>query len=422
MIAFGVVIGIILSFVIGLLLINPIKKLQSAMNEVAEGDLTITIEEKSLFDEIENINHSFNIMMKELRSNQMVQKDFISNVAHEFKTPLSTIDGYITLLQDESLSVEERNEYARIILETTASMSELVGNILLLSKTSNQGIVVDKNNFSLDEQIRKVVVLLEPKWSAKNIDFDVDLEEISVLSNENLMFNVWRNLIENAVKFTKESTKITLSLKTENDKIVFKVLDQGDGIDEDDKKYIFNKFYQADTSHKQEGNGLGLALVKDILTLFGGDIQKGNVAFKVLGDILHHVDHHGVRATQGHQPCLVQELVSDDIQAPLYHHALFGRDAADLHGGGAEQCLHLLQKKVLHQWGRAKPRGGGLFGIQRRGQGPDQVIVQGHAAHQGILRNAKSVYLKGRDKGGLPLPQQHRFLPHLTATFSANDQ
>ena len=277
MIAFGVVIGIILSFVIGLLLINPIKKLQSAMNEVAEGDLTITIEEKSLFDEIENINHSFNIMMKELRSNQMVQKDFISNVAHEFKTPLSTIDGYITLLQDESLSVEERNEYARIILETTASMSELVGNILLLSKTSNQGIVVDKNNFSLDEQIRKVVVLLEPKWSAKNIDFDVDLEEISVLSNENLMFNVWRNLIENAVKFTKEQTKITISLKTESNKIVFKVMDQGDGIDEDDKKYIFNKFYQADTSHKQEGNGLGLALVKDILTLFGGDITVENL-------------------------------------------------------------------------------------------------------------------------------------------------
>ena len=277
MIAFGIIVGIVLSFFIGLLLLKPIKKLQSAMNQVAEGDLSITVEEKSSFDEIENINHSFNIMMKELRSNQMVQKDFISNVAHEFKTPLSAIDGYATLLQDESLTNEERIEYARVILETTSSMSELVGNVLLLSKTSNQGIVVDKNNFSLDEQIRKVVVLLEPKWSAKNIDFDVDLEEISVLSNENLMFNVWRNLIENAVKFTKESTKITLSLKTENDKIVFKVLDQGDGIDEDDKKYIFNKFYQADTSHKQEGNGLGLALVKDILTLFGGDITVENL-------------------------------------------------------------------------------------------------------------------------------------------------
>ena len=277
MLAFGIVIGIILSFLIGFFLIKPINKLQSAMNEVAEGDLSITIEEKSLFDEIENINHSFNIMIKELRSNQMVQKDFISNVAHEFKTPLSTIEGYLTLLQDESLSVEERNEYARIILETTASMSELVGNILLLSKTSNQGIVVDKSNFSLDEQIRKVVVLLEPKWSAKNIDFDVDLEEINILSNENLMFNVWRNLIENAIKFTKDQTKITLSLKTENNKIVFKVMDQGDGIDEDDKKYIFNKFYQADTSHRQEGNGLGLALVKDILTLFDGDISVENL-------------------------------------------------------------------------------------------------------------------------------------------------
>lgn len=277
MIAFGIIIGIVLSFFIGLLLLNPIKKLQSAMNQVAEGDLSITIEEKSTFDEIENINHSFNIMMKELRSNQMVQKDFISNVAHEFKTPLSAIDGYATLLQDESLTNAERAEYAREILETTSSMSELVGNILLLSKTSNQSIVVDKSEFSLDEQIRKIVVLLEPKWSLKQIDFDVDLDEIKILSNENLLFNVWRNLIENAIKFTKENSKITLSLKNQDKKIIFKVIDQGEGINEEEKKYIFNKFYQADTSHKQEGNGLGLALVKDILYLFNGKIEVENV-------------------------------------------------------------------------------------------------------------------------------------------------
>ncbi len=277
MIAFGIIVGIVLSFFIGLLLLNPIKKLQSAMNQVAEGDLSITVEEKSSFDEIENINHSFNIMMKELRSNQVVQKDFISNVAHEFKTPLSAIDGYATLLQDESLTNEERIEYARVILETTASMSELVGNILLLSKTTNQEIVFDKMKYSLDEQIRKIIVQLEPKWSVKNIDFDVDLDEITILSNENLMFNVWRNLIENAIKFTKENTKIILSLKVQNQNIIFKVIDQGEGINEEDKKYIFNKFYQADTSHKQEGNGLGLTLVKDILRLFNGHIEVENV-------------------------------------------------------------------------------------------------------------------------------------------------
>lgn len=277
MIAFGIIVGIVLSFFIGLLLLKPIKKLQSAMNQVAEGDLSITVEEKSSFDEIENINHSFNIMMKELRSNQMVQKDFISNVAHEFKTPLSAIDGYATLLQDESLTNEERIEYARVILETTASMSELVGNILLLSKTANQEIVFDKMKYSLDEQIRKIIVQLEPKWSVKNIDFDVDLDEITILSNENLMFNVWRNLIENAIKFTKENTKIILSLKVQDQKIVFKVIDQGEGIKEEDKKYIFNKFFQADTSHKQEGNGLGLTLVKDILRLFNGHIEVENV-------------------------------------------------------------------------------------------------------------------------------------------------
>ena len=277
MLGFGLIIGGILSFAIGMTLLKPISKLHSAMNEVAEGNLDISVEEKSIFDEIENINHSFNIMMKELRSNQMIQKDFVSNVAHEFKTPLNTINGYATLLQDESLTSAEREEYTKEIISTISDMSELVGNILLISKTSNQGITYNKIQFSLDEQIRKVLVLLEPKWSEKNIEIDVDLNKIEITSNESLLSNVWRNLVENAIKFSPNNSKITISLKEQNKKIVFKVCDQGQGIKEQDKKHIFEKFYQADTSHKQEGNGLGLPLVKNIIDLLDGKVEVDNL-------------------------------------------------------------------------------------------------------------------------------------------------
>ncbi len=277
MVGFGIVIGIILSYLLGLTLLKPIKKLESAMNSVAEGDLEIKVEEKGYFDEIENINHSFNLMMKELRANQLIQKDFISNVSHEFKTPLSAIEGYATLLQDSTLTQEERDEYLKEIISTTSELTELVGNILLLSKISNQAIAYPKQKYLLDEQLRRVVVNLEPNWSKKNIEIYADFEQIEFNGNENLMSNVWRNLIENAIKYSPNDAKIVISLKRVGEEIEFFVVDQGEGIKEEDKKHIFDKFYQADTSHKQEGNGLGLALVKNILDIFGGKIIVENV-------------------------------------------------------------------------------------------------------------------------------------------------
>ena len=284
--AFGLVIGGTLSALAGFMLIKPINKLQSAMSEVADGDLEVCIEEKNLVEEVENIFHSFNIMVKELRANQAMQKDFISNVSHEFKTPLSTIEGYATLLQDTMITAEERGEYTREILSTTRRMTELVGNILLLSKISNQAIDFKKERFFIDEQIRKTVVMLEPHWAEKNIEFDVEMESLEYLCNEVLLYNVWRNLIENAIKFSPYGGKITILLKKDNGKISFTVLDQGEGVKDEDKKYIFDKFYQADTSHKQEGNGLGLSLVKNILNLFNGKItvespKEGGCAFVV---------------------------------------------------------------------------------------------------------------------------------------------
>lgn len=275
--AFGLIIGGVLSACVGLMLLKPIRKIQSAMTDVTDGDLSVNIEEKSRLEEVENIYHSFNLMIKELRSNQAMQKDFVSNVSHEFKTPLSTIEGYATLLQDGSLSQEEREEYAKEIANTTRDMTELVGNILLLSKISNQAIDFKKEEFSLDEQLRKVVVNLEPRWSQKNIELDVEFDNVRFVGNEVLIYNVWRNLIENAIKFSPDNGKVSIYLKKQNDNVIFTVTDQGQGVKEEDKKLIFDKFYQADTSHKQEGNGLGLPLVKTILELFSGSVQVENV-------------------------------------------------------------------------------------------------------------------------------------------------
>ena len=271
----SLIIGFGLSWLVGYFLITPISNLQSIMNKVAEGNLSVEVEEKNSIEEVENINHSFNLMIKELRSNYEMQKDFVSNVSHEFKTPLSAIEGYATLLQDSALTEEEREEYVQEILSTTKLMSDLVSNILLLSKLENQAIDYTKTYFSLDEQIRKVVVLLAPSWTEKNLQIEGNLEEIDVYNNPALLMNVWRNLIENAIKFSPKNGQITLHLHRDGREVVFSVTDEGPGVK--DKEQIFNKFYQEDTSRKQQGNGLGLALVNKIMDFVHGKVEVENL-------------------------------------------------------------------------------------------------------------------------------------------------
>ena len=273
----SLIIGLIIAFFVGKVLFVPIKNLQEAMNGVTNGDFEIKVEEKSVFDEIENINHSFNIMMKELRANEVIQKDFVSNVSHEFKTPLNAIEGYATLLQEENLSKEEQNEYVQKILLNTKRMTELVSNVLLISRLENKAVQPEKSKFSLDEQIRQAVVLLEPKWQKKDIEFDVSLDESLYFGSQSLLSHVWFNLIENAIKFSPQGGKVTITLTDKPDKAVITFSDEGEGVKESEKDLIFQRFYQADTSHKQEGSGLGLALVKKILESEQGEIVVDNL-------------------------------------------------------------------------------------------------------------------------------------------------
>lgn len=270
----------ILSVLVGKILLDPLRKLQSAMNEVAEGDLTISIEEKSKFDEIENIYHSFNIMMKELRATEVLQSDFVSNVSHEFKTPINAIEGYSMLLQETENISETQSLYIEKILFNTKRLSNLAGDILLLAKLENQAIQAQAKKFRLDEQVRRAILSQEIGWTEKNIYLDVEMEEIEYFGTEDLLLHVWTNLLGNAVKFSPENGAVVIRLEKTDKHILFSVADEGVGISEEAKNHIFDKFYQGDKSHQQEGNGLGLALAKRIVDINEGKIEAENLPEK----------------------------------------------------------------------------------------------------------------------------------------------
>ena len=266
--------GLITSF-INAKLLEPITRLSKAMKEVSRGDFEQHLETNSRIAEVGESYQSFNVMTKELRATEVLQMDFVSNVSHEFKTPINAIEGYTMLLQGEELS-QEQEEYVEKILFNTQRLSGLVGNILLLSKLENQNIPMKKTEYRLDEQIRQAFLSLETKWTEKEIGFQVELEEVKYTGNEGLFMHIWMNLLDNAIKFSPAKGTIMMFLKQEKDSVMFILEDEGPGIEDDVKTRIFDKFYQADGSHKAEGNGLGLALVKRIVDSAGGTIKAEN--------------------------------------------------------------------------------------------------------------------------------------------------
>ncbi len=255
---------------------DPIKKLRGAMEEVAGGDFSVRLEGHSSSSEITEVYAGFNLMAKELGTTEILQTDFVSNVSHEFKTPINAIEGYSMLLQGGENLTDDQRQYVDKIVYNTQRLSTLVGSILLLSKIENQSIPTGQTVYRLDEQIRQSIVALEPAWEKKETEFDAELESIEYLGNETIIRHVWDNLISNAIKFGPQGGLISMRLVRQGDTAVFTIDDEGPGLSEDAKKHIFDKFYQADSSHKEEGNGLGLALVKRILDISGGEITVEN--------------------------------------------------------------------------------------------------------------------------------------------------
>lgn len=256
---------------------DPIKDLRIGMQKIADGKFESRLQTKSSSREIQEVFAGFNMMAQELSSTEILQTDFVSNVSHEFKTPINAIEGYTMLLQGTENIDEVENGYIEKILFNTRRLSSLVSNMLLLSKLENQSIQTHQEEYGLDEQIREAILALESAWEPKCIEFDVDLDTVMYCGNKSMMYHVWTNLLSNAVKFSPEGGRIKMRLRDQKGQITFFIEDQGTGLSEEAQKHLFDKFYQADTSHKEEGNGLGLALVKNILTLCGGDIFAENI-------------------------------------------------------------------------------------------------------------------------------------------------
>lgn len=274
------------AFVVARLLSKPIEDLKKATTEIAKGNFDVQIPQvknKTINEIIDN----FNTMTHELKSIETLKADFISNVSHEFKTPLSVIQSYTKALSKPDLPPETRKTYEEVIDKNIKKLTNLTTNILTLSKIENSKINVEKTTFSLDEQIRQAILLQESKWKDKNLELDINLPPVTINAPKNLLEQVWQNLLDNAIKFSHPNGKIFISLEELPEKITVEIQDQGIGISQDKLSHIFDKFYQADTSHSSSGNGLGLALVKRILDTSGAEIlvesqvEKGTT-FKII--------------------------------------------------------------------------------------------------------------------------------------------
>ncbi|MHB1418646.1 MAG: ATP-binding protein [Bacillota bacterium] len=266
----SLVIGIIMTLFATMLIIKPIKKLKAATHRISSGDFDVSIVNRRK-DEIGQLIDDFNIMVKELKGIEILRNDFVTAISHEFKTPLTSIEGYTKLLKnchDEN----ERNEYIGIITEETRRLSQLSSNILLLNRLEHENISSHKESFRLDEQIRRVILLLESKWNGKDIELDISLDEIMFTGNEQLLFQVWLNLLDNALKFSPDGGKIELSLKRDGSAVIFHIKDYGKGIKPEQQKRMFEKFFKGDQSRNSDGNGLGLSIVQMIVDMHGGKI------------------------------------------------------------------------------------------------------------------------------------------------------
>ena len=269
-------IGTMLAAFVSKLVLAPLRRLIEANDEIKKGNYKVRVDENVSVGEFNKLLHSFNRMAGELEGTEMFRNDFINNFSHEFKTPIVSIRGFARQIQKDNdcqfLTDEQRKEYTDIIVDESDRLARLSSNILLLTKFENQQIVTDKTNFYLDEQIRRDVLILEKEWSSKNIEPVLELEEIKYTFNEEMLSQVWLNLIGNAVKFSPEGGEIHIRCRKKEQKIIVDITDSGEGMDEATMHRIFDKFYQNDTSHKSEGNGLGLSIVKRIVELAHGEI------------------------------------------------------------------------------------------------------------------------------------------------------
>jgi signal transduction histidine kinase len=260
-----------------LTVVRPVKRIIGAAKKITDGDFSVRISPTDTHfsqEEFNEIADCLNKMAEELSGTETLRTDFIANVSHELKTPLAVIQNYATILSQKNLSEEERLEYSKAISDASRRLNDLITNILKLNKLENQQIAPAFECFDLGEQVSECLLMFEDAWEKKELDIDVDIEDgILVRSDKEMMSLVWNNLFSNAIKFTENGGKVSLSLSSDAEFATVRISDTGCGISTDVGMHIFDKFYQGDTSHTTEGNGLGLALVKRVIDITGNNIS-----------------------------------------------------------------------------------------------------------------------------------------------------
>ena len=284
----SLIIGGLLAFFGSRLPLKPLNDLIDKMNCLAAGDFHARLKfgnALSAHPAFREISTSFNTMAEELENTELLRSDFVNNFSHEFKTPIVSIAGFAKLLARENLTEEQRKAYLRAIEEESMRLSAMATNVLALTKIENQTILTDVSHFNLSEQIRGAILLLEEKWTKKELALSLDFDEHEIEANEELLREVWINLLDNAVKFSPDGGVVAVTVADLDTKITVTISNDGEEIPPEKLSKIFNKFYQVDESHATAGNGVGLAIVKRIVELHGGSIsvesEDGEIAFSV---------------------------------------------------------------------------------------------------------------------------------------------
>jgi len=264
-------------------ILKRIADLNKATKEVIDGNYDFKLEMKQN-DEISELTNNFNQMVKELQSNEYLNKEFVRNMSHELKTPLSAINGYAKLINSGDLSSEEVIEYSKIISSESKRLSLLAKDILQISLIESKSIIPQSDKFNISEQVRNVIQLMQLDWESKEIEFDLNLEKIYSTSNKEITYQIWTNLINNSIKFSENKSKIKISLEKKDNQLIFTISNPG-FINEEDQEKVFNLFYTSNAKNGRDSNGVGLALTSKIIEKLNGTIsltsKDGLVTFKV---------------------------------------------------------------------------------------------------------------------------------------------
>ena len=258
------------------MIIDRIRSLSLATKQVSEGNFDLYMESKG-HDELSSLTNDFNQMVKELKANEYLNKEFVRNFSHEFKTPISAIKGFAELIESGQLNNDEIIEYSKIISTESTRLAQLSKNMLQLSVLDSTSIIKMDQKFNLSEQIRSVIQLFQLSWEEKKLDLVLDMDEVYITTNKDLTYQIWKNLIENAIQYTMDNQKLVISVKSDGKNALFVITNYGVGISIEEQKHIFDIFYVGKSSTIPASTGIGLSIVKKITEKLKGSVEVTSI-------------------------------------------------------------------------------------------------------------------------------------------------